>query len=64
MYAEGAVQRMQAATNYPQKQTLDPAVSNSDTLFDSVVTVQLANSNKTTEKRGESKQLCRSQHPR
>jgi len=34
-------EKMQAAPNRPQKQTVDPATSNSNTLIDSAVTVNL-----------------------
>ena len=37
MYVEDPVQKV-TAPNYPQKQTVDPAASDSDTLKDSAVT--------------------------
>jgi len=40
---EDPVEKMLAAPNRPQKQTVDPATSNSETLVDSAVTVYQVN---------------------
>jgi len=57
------VQETQAAPNRPQKQTMVPALFNSDTLVDSTVTVCLIHVDKTMKRSGARTRACRNPTP-